>query len=381
MKVKYVEGIGWSGGEIDTYAILRDGPLTEESIVAPPSLFLIHLAQAGQQKNSIRSSAYDLCSFFDALHKHGQDWRQLTDSDMSGYLYGHLWEAKSCTESSIERHISTIKRFYDHAWDVGMLESPPSFSYAYRSDNQKTQGNGKKKVNFDLYNKYVASEMFDYLLSNVKAKLPFHKERDEVVLYLGYYCGLRAAEVTDSRNLQTADLNTRIANAEAAGDSTITVPIFGKGNKLRQVDVPPKAFKKIKIFLNGRRKDIENGPLICDGAGGTLSDGHATNIFKAARASGGGKIQSVLEALHAKNPSLYFVKETSFRMLTFHALRHTYATNLVDFCYKHGYDPWQYVPEQMGHEDEATTKEYVVFDGKLHRREKIRHALNNELEH
>ena len=68
----------------------------------------------------------------------------------------------------------------------------------------------------------------------------------------------------------------------------------------------------------------------------------------------------------------------SFLNLTFHALRHTYATNLVDFCYKHGYDPWQYVPEQMGHEDKATTKEYVIFDGKLHRREKIRRALNDE---
>ncbi|MNP04715.1 Phage integrase family protein [compost metagenome] len=92
------------------------------------------------------------------------------------------------------------------------------------------------------------------------------------------------------------------------------------------------------------------------------------------------KIESVISELHAKDPHLHFVTKPNFLKLTFHALRHTYATNLVDFCYKHGYDPWQYVPEQMGHEDEATTKDYVVFDGKLHRREKIRKALNDDLD-
>lgn len=373
-----MQGISWSGGPLDSYAILEDGQLTEQSIVPAPTLYLIHLAQDGQLPNSIRSCAHDLRSFFEALRAHGQDWRQLTNLDMSGYLYGHLKKARSCSDTSIKRHISTLKLFYAHAWQIGMLDAPASFTYHFIPDEQKKQGDGKKRVNFDLYNKYVEKDIFERLLGSIKAKSAFEKERDELVLYIGFYCGLRSAEVTDSRNLQTSDLRKRIAQAEKADDQTITVPIIGKGEKLRQVDIPPKAFKKIKHFLEGRRKFITDGPLICKRRGTALFKGHATNIFKSARAAAAVNIDEAIIELHAKDPHLHFVTKRSFLKLTFHALRHTYATNLVDFCYKHGYDPWQYVPEQMGHEDEATTKEYVIFDGKLHRREKIRRALNDD---
>ena len=380
MKVKFVEGIAWSGGPLDTYAVLEEGVLTEGSIVPAPTLYLIHLAQEGQLPNSIRSCAYDLRSFFEALRTHRQDWRTLTDTDMSGYLYGHLKIARSCTNKSINRHISSLRLFYAHAWQIGMLDAPAAFTYNYLSTAQKIQGDSKKKVNFDLFSKYIEKDIFSHLLSNIKAKSPFEKERDELVLHLGYYCGLRCAEVTDPRNLHTVDLRKRIALAALNDDKTITMPIIGKGDKLRQVDFPPKALKKIKSFLEGRRnpEHVADGPLICRRDGDSLFEGHASNIFKSARVLASANIESVIFELHAKDPHLHFVTKPNFLNLTFHALRHTYATNLVDFCYKHGYDPWQYVPEQMGHEDERTTKDYVVFDGKLHRREKIRHALNDE---
>lgn len=185
MKVKFVKGIAWSGGPLKTYAVLEEGPLTEESIVPAPSLYLMHLAQDGQQLNSIRSSAHDLRSFFEALRAHEQDWRRLANLDMSGYLYGHLKTTKSCTDKTIERHISTLKAFYAHAWQIGMLDAPASFTYQYLSTEQKVQGDGKKKVNFDLFSKYIEKDILSSLLGNIKAKSPFEKERDELVLHLG----------------------------------------------------------------------------------------------------------------------------------------------------------------------------------------------------
>lgn len=261
-----------------------------------------------------------------------------------------------------------------------MLAAPASFTYQYVTTAQKQQGDGKKKVNFDLFNKYVEKKIFTHLLSSVKAQCAFAKERDELVLHLGYYCGLRSAEVTDSRNLQTQDLRARIYRAEQRNEKTITIPILGKGEKLRQVDVPPKAFRKIKAFMEGRRKPeaIRDGSLICKRDGSSLFEEHATNTFKSARAIASARIDDILDEIHIGEPHLYFLTKPSFLKLTFHALRHTYATNLVDFCYKHGYDPWQYVPEQMGHEDKATTQDYIVFDGKLNRREKIRRELSDE---
>lgn len=378
MQIRYVEGIRWSGGTISTYAILKNGPLVEDSIVSAPTVFLISLAQSGQLRNSIKAYANDLKGFFQALSDHGQDWRTLTDRDMSGYLYGHLLKARSLVEDSIIRHKTTLKMFYQHSWDVGFLDIPPTFSYTYNSNNLKSQGESYKKVNFDLYNKYVAIDIFKHLVSNVVVQAPFEKERDELVLHLGYHCGLRTSEATDPRNLLTADLRKLIAIAENCESKTINIPIIGKGEKLRNIDVPPRAFFKIKKFLEGRRATIPDGPLICRRKGTSLSPEHASYVFRSAKNCASAKADEVISAIHEEDAYMRFINKTSFLKLTFHSLRHTYATNLVDFCYKHGYDPWQYVPEQMGHEDKETTEEYIIFDGKLHRRENIRRALNDE---
>lgn len=378
MRIRYVENIAWSGGALSTYAILKDGPLEADSIVPAPSLFLTHLAQKGHFKNSLKAAADDLKSFFQALSDHDQDWRNLSDTDMSGYLYSHLAIQREFKDESIQRHISTLRAFYSFAWQTGLLISPPKFSYTYRTTQLKKQGDAKKKVNFDLYNQYVDKSLFETLLGNVITKSDFEKERDELVLQLGYHCGLRSSEVTDPRNLITSDLRKLIASAEKIESQTITVSIIGKGEKLRKVDIHPKAFRKIKFFIEGRRNSIPEGSLICKANGSSLSREHATYVFRVAKKSASSNIGTVIAKLHKEDPLMHFISDISFYSLTFHAMRHTYATNLVDFCYKHGYDPWQYVPEQMGHEDEETTEEYVVFDGKLHRREKIRRALNDD---
>lgn len=260
MKVKYVKEINWSGGPLSTYAILEDGPLTEQSIVPAPTLFLIHLAQEGQLPNSIRSCAHDLRSFFEALEAHDQDWKLLTNADMSGYLYGHLKVARSCSDKSIRRHISTLKLFYAHAWGLGMLDAPASFSYHFIPDEQKKQGDGKKRVNFDLYNKYVEKDIFERLLGSIKTQSAFEKERDELVLHMGYYCGLRSAEVTDSRNLLTSDLRARIAQAEKADEQTITVPIIGKGRSFDKLISRPKPLKKSNTFWKEDGARLSTGP-------------------------------------------------------------------------------------------------------------------------
>jgi len=193
VRIRYVENIAWSGGAISTYVILKDGPLEADSIVPAPSLFLTHRAQKGDFKNSLKAAADDLKSFFQALSDHDQDWRNLSDTDMSGYLYSHLAMQRQFVDKSIQRHISTLRSFYTFAWETGLLISPPKFSYTYRTTELKKQGDAKKKVNFDLYNQYVDKSLFEALLGNVITQSAFEKERDELVLQLGFHCGLRSA--------------------------------------------------------------------------------------------------------------------------------------------------------------------------------------------
>lgn len=378
MKARYVQGIESSGGEVSSYVILKNGQLTHDSIISAPTLYLLSLAKDGNLKNSLAAAADDMKSFFQALADHHQDWRHLTDQDMSGYLYGHLKQKRGLSDSSIERNISTIKGLYKYAAKNGFLESEPAFSYGYKPNEVKVQGKGFKKVDFNLYRKYCAESIFNQLLAHVVACSEYIRERDELVLHLGMNCGLRTCEITDPRNLLTEDLRERIKAAKDHNERTITIPIIGKGEKLRHVDVPAKAVKRINVFLEGRRASVKGGHLICTKTGKCLSSRHASDIFRLAKLSAMPTIQDVVDELHVKSLEFHFINKEAFYNLSFHALRHTYATNLVDFCYKHGFDPWQYVPEQMGHEDKETTQAYVIFDGKLHRREKVRRALNDE---
>jgi site-specific recombinase XerD len=378
MKALYVQGIGWSGGELSSYVVLKDGEFTSNSIVAVPTLYLLSQAKEGKLKNSLAAAADDLKGFFQTLEDHNQDWKYLSDQDISGYLYGCLKRKGKLCDRSIERKKSTIRKLYKWAAKSGFLEHEPVYSYNYQSNEIRNQGQGFKKVDFDLYNKYCTDTIFNHLLAHVVADSEYKRERDELVMILGRFCGLRASEVTDPRNLQTEKLQKLISVAEKNNKNTITIPIIGKGEKLRHVDVPAFALGKIKFFMQGRRATVRPGHLICSKVGKPLSARFASDIFCLAKKSALPSVQEVIDEMHAKNSELHFINKESFHNLGFHALRHTYATNLVDFCYKHGFDPWQYVPEQMGHEDVDTTKAYVIFDGKLNRREKIRRALSGE---
>jgi site-specific recombinase XerD len=378
MRICPVTNITWSGGPLTTYAVLDDGPLVENSIVAAPSLYLIFLAKEGKSLRSLKAAADDMKAFFQTLRDHNQDWRMLTDRDMSGYLYGHLKVEKKLCDKTIDRHISTIRGLYRFGRNSGLLPKPKKYTYNYTKNNLKRQGEGHKKVNFNLFNKYVEASIFECLLTGVNAASAFIIERDELVITLGYLCGLRTSEVTDPRNLNTLDLKDRFLIADKADELSITIPIIGKGDKLRHVDIPPKAALKTRSFLNGRRSKLDDGPLICSEKGFSMRSSHATDIFRKAKESVSYLIPELLENSRDEKPHLHFITAESFNSLSFHCLRHTYATNLVDFCYAHGIDPNQYVPEQMGHEDFETTKAYIIFDGQLRRREKVRRALNDE---
>jgi site-specific recombinase XerD len=378
MEIRWVQNIIWSGTELSTYALLMDYGLRTVSIVPAPSLFLLSEAQRGILEHSLRAIAEDLKSLFDYFLRMSMDWRDVTDGEMSSYIHFHLIREKELKDNSIARHISSIKGFYMFGWVSGFLGAPKSFTFYYKRDESKQYRSETRKINFNLKNQYLDRVLFEEVLSGVVARSDLIRERNELALELGFRAGLRTSEVTDNRNLITSDLSLLISEAEKVGENTIKVKIFGKRNKLRSVDFSPSLTKKIKYFMDGRRKNIKDGPLICSTHGDALRESFATDVFRSAKRCVQHRMPSLLESLGANTRNHYYVSTSAFNDLTFHCLRHTYATNLVDFCYKNGFDPWEYVPEQMGHEDEDTTKEYIVFDGLIYRREKVRRALEDE---
>jgi site-specific recombinase XerD len=378
MKVRKVDQIEWSGIGLSSWTVTKPGPLTETSIILAPTLYLLSRAQIGKEDNSQKANAEDIRAFFEYLERKNLDWRNLYDEEITRYIHEDLILAKRVGESTIERHISTLKGFFQFGWKSGLMDSPPNFTYNYKKQKTTAQGDSSNAPNFNLRSKYINHLLIDIIMSGVVAKSSFIRERDELVISLGYYCGLRSSEVTDKRNLSTKTLRKLLEEAEKNKTNSIIIKIFGKGNKHRNVDVPPKLSQRIKWFLNGRRAKIPDSHLICSTRGETLGKAHATNAFKRAIRSIAPEAHHLLEKKPETDQFTYYIDEASYSALTFHCLRHTYATNLVDFCYKHGIDPWQHVPEQMGHNKKLTTKSYIIFEAMIHRRERVLKALEEE---
>jgi len=176
-----------------------------------------------------------------------------------------------------------------------------------------------------------------------------------LILELGYRLGLRTAEVTDPRNLNTMQLRKSIAKSSFG--SAIPIGIYGKGNKYREVVIPPSLLEKFDHFIIGRRKKLVDGPLICTKNGSPLGPGFASKVFAKCRTEIGDK---------------------AWAHRSFHALRKSFATNLVGWCYNKGLDPWVLVPDRLGHDSVETTKIYIFFDAVLNSRHDVIKRLSLE---
>lgn len=380
MKKILVENIDWSGGPIKSYTIVTEGRISDESIVVAPSLHLLEKSKEGVSLPTLRSMASDLCAYFQTLSDYSIDWRQVTDDQMSGYLYKILFIRKKLCRLSIERAISSIRGFYFTAEQIGILDRQVNLSYDYSEAAElRRQKSSFSKPDFDLFKQYVHKDIFSELLGSITTKSPFLRERDELTLKLGFHCGLRASEVTSPLNLNTATIKAALIDSDARGELAITLPIIGKGNKIRYVDFDPSITRAIRSFIEGRRSALPDGQLICATDGRTISESHATRVFKSAKVAGLLKIKKLIRQYkNNKNNKEYdyMITFASASKLVFHSLRHTFATNSVRQCYRLNLDPWVYVRDQMGHERRETTEAYITFEANIHARDLLRSELS-----
>ncbi len=336
--------IEYAGGIYSSVVILDQN----NDIIIPPSLFLSELAIRGRSINTISNYAYRLNSFFEVLEHSSPSisWNNISQHHIDIYLTEYLQKTMSLSGDSIEGHISAISGFYEYAWEFGFLSSPMAFCYKIKNDLKEQKiGNAN-----ELLEQYIPPEFFLKLLEFIDDKSDFLQERNELVFYLGYHMGLRAAEVVDQRNLRLSKLwNTPLKTISHK------IIIVGKGEKIRTVTIPFLLQEKIKRFLLGRRREIPGDLLICTKDGNALNRSFASYKFRKT-------------AQDSEN--------TYFFYRTYHSLRHSYATNLVISCYEKGFDPWTLIPEQMGHEQYTTTLKYVFFEAVLNKRHSILKKLS-----
>jgi integrase/recombinase XerD len=218
-----------------------------------------------------------------------------------------LYQARMASRS-IARHITTLRNFYAHLVERGILDADPTAHLAAPKQWQSLP-------------KYLNKKEIDDLLAACETCKP-QGLRDRAMLEFLYATGLRVSELCSVR---VSDLEMNMG----------VVRVVGKGNKHRIVPVGKSALAAVEAYLaNGRPRLLKGRPspyLFVTNRGGAMSRQGFWTLLGA-----------------------YGKKAGIFHDLSPHVLRHTFATHLLE-----GGADLRSLQSMLGHADISTTQIYT----------------------
>jgi len=321
-------------------------------------------------------------------------WKHVTKEDVEGYFFGVLREDRCLAKTSIFTSRASVQSFYGSARDKGWIVNSKSHLF-------DGIGEIEEESEIHLPSQYIESELSETLLNQLHKKYPntegksekarrtnerrrFYRARDRLVMDLGYEGGLRTCEVSSLTLEQLLPkLEAIIHNNKITGH--IKISVIRKGGKLRELDISQRLCQKIYNFIRHERKKRiscnirssateRSGPLICSEAGKRMGKGHGTRVFCMLRKLALIEdIPCLLENLEETGTPGWWLSiqqiaghpDRHKSALSFHALRHTYLTNLaIDNPGEH-----DYIKQQAGHASQEITYEvYVEFGVRLEKK-------------
>jgi len=229
-------------------------------------------------------------------------WQQVDHLVLRQYL---AQLHKSCSRASIARKLSAIKVFFRFLLRDGVVDV--SVAEAILTPRREHY----------LPEVLSAEQVSTLLDSSPPGQQPLLM-RDLAIFELIYSCGLRVGEVTQL-NIAGIDLERQ------------QVRVRGKGNKERILPIGSRACSALSAYFSDRGELKLSSPLFLNHRGGRLT---ARSIQR-----------------NLKQRLLHFGLPTD---ATPHALRHSFATHLLDA----GAD-LRVIQELLGHESLATTQKYT----------------------
>lgn len=216
-------------------------------------------------------------------------------------------QRKAYTKSSIGRKLAAIRAFFSWLTRSGQLPANPAELISSPKQEQRLPFH----LNIDqAVTVLEAPERAD-------EQAP-HRLRDVALLELLYSSGLRVSELT-GLNVGDIDYDGGMAR------------VLGKGSKERIVPVGSKALTAISRYLDQRGRPDESAPLFLGARGGRIH-------------------RRTVAALVGR----WSTQVNTFRAVTPHTLRHTFATHLLE----QGAD-LRSIQELLGHASLSTTQKYT----------------------
>jgi len=245
-----------------------------------------------------------------SAHKTILDAQMETIRAYLAFLYG-----RKLKKVSINRKISSLRAFYKHLLRKGMIKNNPA------------QGVQTPKIEKYMPTFLSVDEAFE-LLNAAGDNNSASGLREQAMLELFYSSGLRLAEL--------AGLDTEDVNFDAA-----LVKVRGKGKKERIVPVGAKALEAIRRYLSATENlrkehslDLLSGALFLNVRGKRITTRSIARMVDTAT-----------------------VKSGIGRKISPHALRHSFATHLLEA----GAD-LRSIQEMLGHESLSTTQKYTAVN-------------------
>lgn len=289
----------------------------------PEQEFLDHLKNARNYSDkTIVSYQEDIDKFCEFIFKEGVLMEDVDTICIRNFLTEEL--KNGISKRSCKRRLSSLKHFYKYMVNVGYIQDNPFlFVSAPKVETKYPHGLYKEQIE-EIFKRNAERE--DSL-----------KSRDQAILHLLYYSGVRAEELV-KLDIQSVSLKDRV------------VRIIGKGNKERIVPFSADCQKALKDYIdNDRKKYIprfmkwqdeqkEKGkevevlsPLFFNAKGGALTTRG---------------LEYILDAIEEKTGL--------FVGLHPHILRHSFATHLLE----NGAD-LRVIQELLGHESINATQVYT----------------------
>ena len=291
----------------------------------PEQEFLDHLLNArNYSQKTAASYQEDIDIFCNFIFKEGVLMEDVDLPLIRNFLTEEL--NRGVSKRSCKRRISSLKHFYKYMVNVGYVKDNP-FIYI-------TAPRTATKYPHGLYKEQIVE-----LFKRNEERTDNLKDRDQAILHMLYYSGIRAQELV-SLNIQSLSRKDR------------RVRVLGKGNKERIVPYSIDCKKALDRYIDGTRKDLlikymewqkkkeqsgergENSlmsPLFFNANGHPLTTRGLEYILKAIEEKTG-----LFVGLHP------------------HIMRHSFATHLLE----NGAD-LRVIQELLGHESINATQVYT----------------------
>lgn len=195
----------------------------------PEQEFLDHLLNGRKYSpKTVSSYQEDIDIFCDYIFKEGTLMEDVDVITIRNFLTEEL--NRGVSKRSCKRRISSLKHFYKYMVSVGYITENPFILV----DTPKTE----TKYPHGLYKEQILE-----IFKRNAERSDELKYRDQAILYLLYYSGIRAQELV-GLSLQDVILRDR------------TLHVIGKGNKERVVPFSVDCQKVIKTYIDGSRKEL-----------------------------------------------------------------------------------------------------------------------------